>query len=90
MLVVDEVGPLELLGGRGWAGSLSVLRARAYRVALVVCRPHLVADLASTLGLRLGCPGPGPFTARIRPLSVETRETVEIAVVQEVLQLLRS
>jgi nucleoside-triphosphatase len=43
MLIVDELGPLELLQGQGWQVGLDVLRAGGYRLALVVVRPALVA-----------------------------------------------
>jgi nucleoside-triphosphatase THEP1 len=50
LLVVDEVGPLELLGGRGWVKALEVLRERDFRMALVVCRPELLDELEASLG----------------------------------------
>ncbi len=43
VLIVDELGPLELLRGQGWQVGLDVLRAGGYRLALVVIRPALVA-----------------------------------------------
>jgi nucleoside-triphosphatase THEP1 len=43
VLVIDELGPLELLRGQGWGIGLDVLRAGGYRLALVVIRPGLVA-----------------------------------------------
>ena len=49
LLVVDELGPLELLGGRGWVSALEVLRSRDYGVALVVCRPKLLDVLKEQL-----------------------------------------
>ncbi len=49
LLVIDELGPLELLGGRGWAAALEVVRSRAYGIALVVCRPELVDVLKAQL-----------------------------------------
>jgi nucleoside-triphosphatase len=42
LLVVDELGPLELLQGRGLRSALTVLREGRYRLALVVVRPDLV------------------------------------------------
>ena len=50
LLIVDEVGPLELKGGRGWTKALEALRAGDFRAALVVCRPALLPDLAERLG----------------------------------------
>ncbi len=49
LLIVDEVGPLELLGGRGWATALAALRSRDFAAALVVCRPGLLAQLETSL-----------------------------------------
>jgi hypothetical protein len=48
-LVIDEIGPLELLDGRGWVTALDVLRSRAYGGALVVCRPGLLEELCKEL-----------------------------------------
>ena len=42
LLLVDEVGPLELLGNRGWVSALDVLRRGDFQAALVVCRPSLM------------------------------------------------
>ena len=42
LLVIDELGPLELLHGAGWAGAVDLLRTGGYRWALVVVRPRLV------------------------------------------------
>ena len=43
MLVVDELGPLELEAGQGWNAGLKALNSRAYQVALVTVRPELLA-----------------------------------------------
>jgi nucleoside-triphosphatase THEP1 len=50
LLVVDELGPIELLGGRGWANALEVLRPGNFGTALVVCRPELLEILEAELG----------------------------------------
>ncbi len=42
LLIVDELGPLELVRGEGWTSALTVLRQPRYRVGLVVVRPELV------------------------------------------------
>jgi len=42
LLVIDELGPLELMLGQGWANAVSVLREGRYSVALVVVRPSLL------------------------------------------------
>jgi nucleoside-triphosphatase THEP1 len=50
LLIVDELGPLELLGGRGWVGALDVLRKGDFGAALVVCRLSLLDELEAKLG----------------------------------------
>ena len=42
LLIVDELGPLEWLEGRGWTNGLRALHDVPYRVAVVVVRPELV------------------------------------------------
>jgi len=42
LLVIDELGPLELVQGQGWMIGLDPLRAGRYRLALVVVRPALL------------------------------------------------
>jgi nucleoside-triphosphatase len=49
LLVLDEVGPLELVSGKGLITALDVLRAGGFALALVVVRPELVGDLAERL-----------------------------------------
>jgi nucleoside-triphosphatase len=49
VLVVDELGPLELIHGSGWIVALDVLRAQNYRNALVVVRPELVETFRAYL-----------------------------------------
>ncbi len=48
-LIVDEIGPLELLRGEGWTAALDVLRGGGYRIALVVVRPELLDAARATL-----------------------------------------
>ncbi len=43
LLIVDEMGPLELLHGRGWLTALEAIHSRAYRLAIVVVRPSLLS-----------------------------------------------
>jgi hypothetical protein len=50
LLVIDEVGPLELEGNRGWVQALAAVTSGRFGVALVVCRPQLVARLRARLG----------------------------------------
>lgn len=42
LLVIDELGPLELLRGAGWQSGLAALHSQGYGQALVVVRPSLI------------------------------------------------
>ena len=42
LLVVDEIGPLELVHETGWANAIPALLAGGFQVALAVVRPALV------------------------------------------------
>lgn len=42
LLVVDELGPLELKLSQGWTNALDVILTGQFRLALVVIRPELV------------------------------------------------
>ena len=42
MLIVDELGPLELLRGEGWQNGITSVDAGGYNLALVVIRPNLL------------------------------------------------
>ncbi|MEZ0394820.1 MAG: nucleoside-triphosphatase [Anaerolineales bacterium] len=52
LLLVDELGPLELLRGEGWTAAFPTLQAAAYRLALVVVRPELEEVLRARLPVR--------------------------------------
>ncbi len=41
LLIVDELGPLELIHQAGWRSALEVLGSNQYQVGLVVVRPEL-------------------------------------------------
>jgi len=45
LLVIDQVGPLELLAGSGWANAVRVLQEGRYGLAVVVVNPLVVARL---------------------------------------------
>lgn len=51
VLIVDEVGPLELIHSKGWTVALQVLQRQNYRNALVVIRPHLVEDFCACVNV---------------------------------------
>ena len=42
LLVVDELGPLEIERGKGWQKAFDVLRGNDFTLALVVIRPELL------------------------------------------------
>lgn len=50
LLVIDELGPLELIQGQGWTVGLDLLRAGRYRLALVIVRPALLPYFRKQLG----------------------------------------
>ena len=47
LLIVDELGPLELERGEGWMDALEVLDRGEYQQSLVVIRAHLVEAVRS-------------------------------------------
>lgn len=49
LLIVDEVGPLELLQGAGWSAALSALRRAQYKIGVVVVRPELAGTARELL-----------------------------------------
>jgi nucleoside-triphosphatase THEP1 len=51
VLIVDELGPLELLRRQGWQIGLDVLRAGGYCLALVAVRPSLLSRFQERLGI---------------------------------------
>jgi nucleoside-triphosphatase THEP1 len=62
VLVIDEVGPLELLHGAGWRRGVQLALAGSFRLAVVAVRPPLVACLLELLrpfGLRATVMAPG-------------------------------
>jgi nucleoside-triphosphatase THEP1 len=49
VLVLDELGPLELIHRQGWVGALELLCHEAYDLALVVVRPELLGAAVMAL-----------------------------------------
>ena len=43
VFILDEIGPLELVRGQGWARALKLLEHFTYCVAFIVVRPELLA-----------------------------------------------
>ncbi len=50
LLLIDELGPLELTRNLGWTVALDVLRAGKYRVAAIVVRSKLLPALQKQIG----------------------------------------
>jgi nucleoside-triphosphatase THEP1 len=50
VLIVDEIGPLELERGLGWVNALKVLREEQFDLAVVVVRPSLVDVFRAAMG----------------------------------------
>lgn len=76
LLIVDELGPLELRAGRGWIEAFTVLGSRDYRAALVVCRPDLVDELIRRLG---------GSSLKVFEVDRESRDALPGRIVQELL-----
>ena len=49
LLVVDELGPLEIHRGEGWAEAVDLLRSGSFGLALAVVRPELVDEVRPRL-----------------------------------------
>ena len=49
LLVIDEMGPLEVEQGQGWAVAIDVLRERRFLLGLAVVRPELINKVQSLL-----------------------------------------
>jgi nucleoside-triphosphatase len=50
LLIIDELGPLELLSEKGFTSAFEVLRYGRYRLAIVVVRPELVRPFLQRIG----------------------------------------
>ncbi len=48
LLVIDELGPLELVRGEGWQAGIEALNSDAYQIAVVVVRPSLLPTVLET------------------------------------------
>lgn len=46
VLIVDELGPLEFVAGRGWMNGLNALDSQNYRMAVTTIRPGLLESAA--------------------------------------------
>ena len=66
VLIVDEIGPLEMERAEGWANAIENLCARQYRLAVAVVRPSLVEAVRMALGGR-------PRVVHLPPVADATR-----------------
>ena len=53
LLIIDELGPLELVRGQGWANALDTLAAGRFERAVVVVRPDLIPHFKQQVPGRL-------------------------------------
>ncbi len=51
VFILDEIGPMELVYGQGWARVITLLRRHSYRIALIVVRPELLVQAIRQLPL---------------------------------------
>lgn len=42
LLVVDEIGPLELIRGEGWTNAIKAIESKKYDLAIIIMRPKLL------------------------------------------------
>ncbi|GAB4215315.1 MAG: hypothetical protein OHK0012_15200 [Synechococcales cyanobacterium] len=70
LLLIDEIGPLELEQHQGWMAALTALASRQYRVAVMTLRPRLLpwADRwgATVIRLEGGLPQPAAHHEHLR------------------------
>jgi nucleoside-triphosphatase THEP1 len=76
VLIVDELGPIEILGRRGWSRALDLLIAGDFNTAIVVCRPGLLSELAWLLRREADA---------VYEVTVESREGLPGAIAAKVL-----
>ncbi len=71
VVIVDELGPVEILGDRGWVHAVERVKAGDYKVAVVVCRPGLLKEFTELVGWQ-------PET--ICEVTLGTREGLPVAI----------
>jgi len=47
LLVVDEIGPLELIRGEGWTNAIKAIETKKYNLAILIMRPKLLEKALS-------------------------------------------
>ena len=75
LLVIDQIGPLELLACSGWSNAVDVLASARFGLALVVVNPLVAARLRMLLA------GADLSEAEVRPAALEplTQRLVDLA-----------
>jgi nucleoside-triphosphatase THEP1 len=76
ILLLDEIGPLELKRKEGWFGSIDLLQREKYNVAMIVVRLELLGDLISVL--------PGSWFSIVH-VTVANRDSVVEQLVKKIL-----
>lgn len=66
LLIIDQIGPLELLAGSGWANGVQVLAGARFGLAVVVVNPLVAAQLRGLLA------GADLLELEVVPSDVET------------------
>lgn len=70
LLVVDQIGPLELLVGRGWRVAFAVLARQRFGLALLVVNPRVLEQAQALIG-----------PCRILPVEQPTRDALPAAII---------
>jgi nucleoside-triphosphatase THEP1 len=74
VLIVDEIGPLEMDRGEGWINALDLLRVGEYRLAVAVVRPSLVDAVRTAIS----APGRVPVGRCVVPGRGAVRELLSL------------
>jgi len=53
VVILDEIGPLELVHRQGWVGALELLQDETFAMAFVVIRPELLSEAVEAFGADL-------------------------------------
>jgi len=73
LLILDEIGPLELIHGHGLTNGLAALCQENHRFAIATVRPELVEKMSAALGNR---------QVTVITLTKQNRQTIPLKVIQ--------
>lgn len=76
LVLVDELGPLELVRGQGWSGAFDALCAPWVRLGVAVVRPALVERFVEVVG--------GRAPIEVWPLAEATRDGLPASLVARI------